>query len=38
MLAWRAVEQALLQSAGEATISTETDLAAPQRRVSVQSH
>lgn len=26
MLAWRAVEQALLQSAGEATISTETDL------------
>jgi len=27
MLAWRAVEQALLQSAGEATISTETDFA-----------
>src|SRR6267143_3980886 len=32
MLAWRAVEQALLQSAGEATISTETDFAGPQRR------
>jgi nitrogen fixation NifU-like protein len=29
MLAWRAVEQALLQSAGEATISTETDFAVP---------
>jgi nitrogen fixation NifU-like protein len=28
MLAWRAVEQALQQSAGEATISTETDLMA----------
>jgi hypothetical protein len=32
MLAWRAIEQALLQSAGEATISTETDFAAPQHR------
>ncbi len=29
MLAWRAVEQALLQSAGEATISTETDFTVP---------
>jgi hypothetical protein len=29
MLAWRAIEQALQQSAGESTISTETDLAAP---------
>ncbi len=29
MLAWRAVEQALQQSAGEATISTETDFIAP---------
>ena len=28
MLAWRAVEQALQQSAGEATISTETDFMA----------
>jgi nitrogen fixation protein NifU and related proteins len=28
MLAWRAVEQALRQSAGESTISTETDSAA----------
>ena len=28
MLAWRAVEQALRQSAGEATISTETDFVA----------
>ncbi|MEP6937232.1 MAG: Fe-S cluster assembly sulfur transfer protein SufU [Chthoniobacterales bacterium] len=28
MLAWRAVEQALQQSAGEATISTEADFAA----------
>ncbi|MFN2507761.1 MAG: Fe-S cluster assembly sulfur transfer protein SufU [Chthoniobacterales bacterium] len=28
MLAWRAVEQALRQSTGEATISTETDLVA----------
>jgi nitrogen fixation NifU-like protein len=26
MLAWRAVEQALQQSAGEATVSTEADL------------
>jgi nitrogen fixation protein NifU and related proteins len=25
MLAWRAVEQALAQTAGEATVSTETD-------------
>ena len=25
MLAWRAVEQALAQSAGEATVSTEAD-------------
>jgi nitrogen fixation protein NifU and related proteins len=32
MLAWRAVEQALLQSAGEATISTETDFAVPRHR------
>jgi len=32
MLAWRAVEQALLQSAGEATISTETDFAVPRYR------
>jgi len=29
MLAWRAVEQALQQSAGEATISTETEFVAP---------
>ena len=29
MLAWRAVEQALQQSAGEATVSTETDSVAP---------
>jgi nitrogen fixation NifU-like protein len=29
MLAWRAVEQALRQSAGEATVSTETDFIAP---------
>jgi nitrogen fixation NifU-like protein len=29
MLAWRAVEQALRQNAGESTISTETDFAAP---------
>jgi nitrogen fixation protein NifU and related proteins len=29
MLAWRAVEQALLQSAGESTISTETEFATP---------
>jgi nitrogen fixation protein NifU and related proteins len=29
MLAWRAVEQALQQSAGESTISTETEFAAP---------
>jgi nitrogen fixation protein NifU and related proteins len=29
MLAWRAVEQALRQRAGEATISTETDFVAP---------
>src|SRR6266478_8480916 len=29
MLAWRAVEQALRQSAGESTISTETDFVAP---------
>ena len=29
MLAWRAVEQALQQNAGEATISTETDFATP---------
>jgi nitrogen fixation NifU-like protein len=29
MLAWRAVEQALRQSAGESTISTEADFAAP---------
>ena len=29
MLAWRAVEQALQQSAGESTISTETDGAEP---------
>ncbi len=29
MLAWRAVEQALQQNTGEATISTETDFAAP---------
>jgi nitrogen fixation protein NifU and related proteins len=29
MLAWRAVEQALRQSAGEATVSTETDFVAP---------
>lgn len=29
MLAWRAVEQALRQSAGEATVSTETDFALP---------
>ena len=28
MLAWRAVEQALRQDAGEATVSTETDFAA----------
>ena len=28
MLAWRAVEQALRQSAGEATVSTETDFGA----------
>lgn len=28
MLAWRAVEEALRQSAGEATVSTETDLVA----------
>jgi nitrogen fixation NifU-like protein len=32
MLPWRAVEQALLQSAGEATISTETDFAVPRYR------
>src|SRR5712675_3216894 len=32
MLAWRAVQQALLQSAGEATISTETDFAVPRHR------
>jgi len=32
MLAWRAVEQALRQSAGEATISTETDFAVPRDR------
>ncbi len=31
MLAWRAVEQALQQSAGEATISTETDFSAPSK-------
>jgi len=31
MLAWRAVEQALQQSAGEATISTETDFTAPSK-------
>jgi nitrogen fixation NifU-like protein len=31
MLAWRAVEQALQQSAGEATISTETDFMAPSK-------
>jgi len=29
MLAWRAIEQALQQSAGESTISTETDFVAP---------
>jgi nitrogen fixation NifU-like protein len=29
MLAWRAVEQALQQSTGESTISTEADFAAP---------
>lgn len=29
MLAWRAVEQALAQTAGEATVSTETDLTKP---------
>jgi nitrogen fixation protein NifU and related proteins len=29
MLAWRAVEQALQQSAGESTISTETEFATP---------
>jgi nitrogen fixation protein NifU and related proteins len=29
MLSWRAVEQALQQSAGESTISTETEFAAP---------
>jgi nitrogen fixation NifU-like protein len=29
MLAWRAVEQALQQSAGEATISTETEFVTP---------
>jgi nitrogen fixation protein NifU and related proteins len=29
MLAWRAVEQALRQNAGESTISTEADFAAP---------
>jgi nitrogen fixation NifU-like protein len=29
MLAWRAVEQALQQSAGEATVSTEADFMAP---------
>ena len=29
MLAWRAVEQALWQSAGEAIVSTEADFAAP---------
>jgi nitrogen fixation NifU-like protein len=29
MLAWRAVEQALRQSAGEATVSTEADFVAP---------
>jgi nitrogen fixation NifU-like protein len=29
MLAWRAVEEALRQSAGEATVSTETDFVAP---------
>ena len=29
MLAWRAVEQALQQRAGESTISTETEFAAP---------
>jgi nitrogen fixation protein NifU and related proteins len=29
MLAWRAVEQALQQSAGESTISTETEFVAP---------
>src|SRR5437660_12431886 len=32
MLAWRAVEQALLQTAGEATILTETDFAVPPHR------
>ena len=31
MLAWRAVEQALEQSAGEATISTETDFILPSK-------
>jgi nitrogen fixation NifU-like protein len=31
MLAWRAVEQALQQSTGEATISTETDFMAPSK-------
>jgi nitrogen fixation NifU-like protein len=32
MLAWRAIEQALQQSAGESTISTETDFVAPTNR------
>jgi len=32
MLAWRAIEQALQQSAGESTISTETDFVAPTKR------
>jgi nitrogen fixation NifU-like protein len=32
MLAWRAVEQALQQSTGEATISTDTDFAVPRYR------
>jgi hypothetical protein len=29
MLAWRAVEQALQQSAGESIVSTETDFVEP---------
>ena len=32
MLAWRAIEQALQQSGGESTISTETDFVAPTNR------
>src|SRR5260370_12150570 len=32
MLAWRAIEQALQHSAGESTISTETDFVAPTKR------